>query len=631
MPQPKPSANPPETTDTHSEDAAEPMEVDNAPMGRTLRKRKEKVAKQLNGGANEKEMENFERESSIFHWRNHSRRPTLPTDFPRKSIDIHKEESIDSSPGNWENDYYNPTMAVHTATPTKDTLHTEEYDEDYEEERATEYRGIRTKEGDYSIGSWADDHYHESYAVETSVHERGVDEPHGGFTYEELLNYQERSDTDSLFTQACRRGSRFYRPFTRAKHLSINITASTSIDIRSQPPSNDIADILQIANGVENFFMQQHNIPEHQQRFTNEFYDTDGGVDDCFKLKYRQHTRPSIDIRDPTTIDKRPEFGRRAYDRDGTWRFHWEEKDEYGVYRDNYGHARDVDGHIIRVSKDDIISLLERASMDEHNYLCLPEHARSFTQTKLVPEIYIKDEINEMLYGVCGAQEKNEGDFQMKLDGVYYPLNDSISWLTTYVEEMRQDIARIQTKRVAKLIAPASIDRKLSTSIDDEPSHSNQMKSQPDSYTRAEIDQLSEAMQREIVEIQRYIARRPEASPSIDRRLHISTNSRRHTSIDEATPTNRGRLVPKMTSDMSDTNNHGEEISDDAYTTLIRNQFQLESHGERLQKIENATATMKDIWHKGDEPMRDFTGSWFNKRREEMETCFPSSPSFPHY
>ncbi|KAF2610566.1 hypothetical protein F2Q70_00011942 [Brassica cretica] len=64
MPQPKPSANPPETTDTHSEDAAEPMEVDNAPMGRTLRKRKEKVAKQLNGGANEKEMENFEREET---------------------------------------------------------------------------------------------------------------------------------------------------------------------------------------------------------------------------------------------------------------------------------------------------------------------------------------------------------------------------------------------------------------------------------------------------------------------------------------------------------------------------------------------------------------------------------------
>ena len=65
--------------------------------------------------------------------------------------------------------------------------------------------------------------------------------------------------------------------------------------------------------------------------------------------------------------------------------------------------------------------------MDEHSYICLPEHARSFTQTKLVPEIFTNDEINEMLYGISGAQGKNEDDFQMKLDGVYYPLIDNIS------------------------------------------------------------------------------------------------------------------------------------------------------------------------------------------------------------
>ena len=126
------------------------------------------------------------------------------------------------------------------------------------------------------------------------------------------------------------------------------------------------------------------------------------------------------------------------------------------------------------------------------------------------------------------------------------------------------------------------------------------MKSQPDSYTRAAIDQMvkeiyrtlgaaeerldkrcddiyftwditisfltsqTEAMQREIVEIQRYIARRPEASTSIDRHINISTDSNKRTSIDEAIPTNRGRLVATVKSDMSDTNNHGEEISADA-------------------------------------------------------------------
>ncbi|KAF2589757.1 hypothetical protein F2Q70_00039455 [Brassica cretica] len=83
-------------------------------------------------------------------------------------------------------------------------------------------------------------------------------------------------------------------------------------------------------------------------------------------------------------------------------------------------------------------------------------------------------------------------------------------------------------------------------------------------------------------------------STSIDRHIKISTDSHRRPSIDEATPTDRGQLVTKVTSDTSDTINHGEEISDDTYTTLVRHQFELECLGDRLQKIENATATMKD-------------------------------------
>ncbi|KAF3519874.1 hypothetical protein DY000_02060524 [Brassica cretica] len=119
-----------------------------------------------------------------------------------------------------------------------------------------------------------------------------------------------------------------------------------------------------------------------------------------------------------------------------------------------------------------------------------------------------RDEINEMFYGVCGGQEKNKGDFQMKLDGVYYPLNDSISWLTTCMEEMKQDIARIQIQCAAEATAPASIDRKLSTSIDDNLTHSNLMNSQPDSYTRAEIDQLVEDIYRTLESAEERLDRR---------------------------------------------------------------------------------------------------------------------------
>ncbi|KAF3504143.1 hypothetical protein F2Q69_00043127 [Brassica cretica] len=304
----------------------------------------------------------------------------------------------------------------------------------------------RAREGDYSIGNWEDNHHHESYAVEsyaveTAVHELGADELHEGFIYEELLNMQRRDEPDQHQAEACGEKTSFSHSFEKANRPSINDKPKSSIDIRPKPPSTTIIS------------------------------------------SSRHPTRPSIDIDVPSSIDTRPEFGRRAYDRDGTRRSHWAEKDEYGVYRDDQGHARDVDGHIIRVSKDDIRSLLERASRDVHNYICLPEHASLFTQVKLVPEIYTKDEINEMFYGVCGAQEKNESDFQMKLYGVYYPLNDSISWLTSCMEEMRQDIARIQTQRAAEANAPASIDSHHSTSIDDNPQHSHSMKSQPDFHT----------------------------------------------------------------------------------------------------------------------------------------------------
>ena len=131
----------------------------------------------------------------------------------QKSTDAPKEESVDSSPEGLENDYYNPTMAAHT----RHTMHTEEYDENYEKERAIGYKAVldeedrllhhsswkrnalsidrtvstsidthphhtsqkrastdiayypsintrvdRVREGDYSIGRWAYDHHHES-------------------------------------------------------------------------------------------------------------------------------------------------------------------------------------------------------------------------------------------------------------------------------------------------------------------------------------------------------------------------------------------------------------------------------------------------------------------------------------
>ncbi|KAF3497939.1 hypothetical protein DY000_02052430 [Brassica cretica] len=422
---------------------------------------------------------------------------------------------------------------------------------------------------------------------------------------------------------------------------SIDVAHTTSIDIRSKPKTTvsekDKFDNEYLTPGEFGIFMDPDGHAraidgQYQHEDTKEFYDAAGVIDKSFKQRSRHPTRPSIDVDVPTSVDRRPEFSRKAFDSHGTRKFYWEEKNEYGVYRDEQGYAKDLDGHTIRVHNRDIRRLLERASRDEPSYICIPEHANLFTQTKLVPEIYTKDEINEMFYGVCGAQEKDEGDFQMKLDGVYHPLNDSIGWLTTCMEKMRQDIARIQQETDCsrhKLIdrrqhasidsrLPTSIDQRLPTPVDNNPPHSHPMKSPQNFHTREEIDQLVEeiyralgtteerldgrcddiyfpmdlsisaltskieTMQGKLVEIQSYIARRPEASASIDRRNNIMTDIGQQTSVDDAT--NRGRLVPKVTSDMSDTHHHGEEFSADTYATLGRHQFKLESLEDRLQE-----------------------------------------------
>ncbi|KAF3509724.1 hypothetical protein F2Q69_00006264 [Brassica cretica] len=592
-------------------------------------------------------------------------------------------------------------------------MYTEGYDEDYEEERAIEKRATLDKEdrllhhsfwkekspsidknGSTSIDTQlhqpnclrasTDIAYYPSSKLKSTLPEMEITKLEVGQMIA-ITRATQRDETDQKQAEATWERTHFSHPIDRAippsidfnPSTSININHTTSIDIRPKPKTTvsekhkfdnqyltpdefgifrdpnvyakvidgrtlhvsreDIADILQTANGGDNLCVKQHNFPEHQQNVRKEFYDTAGGIDKHFQQR----------------------------------KFYWEEKDEYGIYIDGPGYARDVEGHIIRVHNKDIRRLRERASRDDLNYICLPEHASSFTQTKLVLEIYTKDEIYETFYGVCGEQEKNKEDIQMKLDGVYYPLNDSISWLSTCMEEMRKDIARIQ--RVTDVShptsidshLPASVDNRLPASVDDNPPHSNTMKSQPDFHTREEKDQLVEgtyraletteerldrrcddiyfpmdltisdlsskieAIQGELVEIQSYIVRRPEVSASIDIRNNKSTDIHRQASVDGAS--NRGRLVQKVTSDMSDIQNRGEEISAGTYATVMRHQFNLESLGDRLQKIEDATTIMKDKWRRGDEAMRDFTGTWFNKRKEEMETCFPTSANFQHY
>ncbi|KAG2288371.1 hypothetical protein Bca52824_047975 [Brassica carinata] len=101
-----------------------------------------------------------------------------------------------------------------------------------------------------------------------------------------------------------------------------------------------------------------------------------------------------------------------------------------------------AEGEMIPVTKDNIRKILERASLFEESHICLPEHATSFTPTKLAPEIYTKDEINEMVTRICGAQEKLGDELKTLVDDTYQPLDRGYNELFISMAQMRTEIER---------------------------------------------------------------------------------------------------------------------------------------------------------------------------------------------
>ena len=162
----------------------------------------------------------------------------------------------------------------------------------------------------------------------------------------------------------------------------------------------DISDIIHLANGADNLFTQQRNIPDNNPTVPDEFPKATttgiGSHQSCkpaAQASINEVAYTSLDRLTPTSLDKAPlpsidrryECGRRAYDNFGARKFRWEQKDEYGVYREEYGLARSATGDMIPVTKDDIRKVLERASLFGEGSICLPEQATSHTPTTLTP------------------------------------------------------------------------------------------------------------------------------------------------------------------------------------------------------------------------------------------------------
>ncbi|KAF3540875.1 hypothetical protein F2Q69_00022348 [Brassica cretica] len=264
-----------------------------------------------------------------------------------------------------------------------------------------------------------------------------------------------------------------------------------------QVSREDISDILQEANGADNFFMQQRSIPDNIPAVPDEYPRADtteigshqscrpvgqASIDKVAPTSFDRVTPMSLDKAPSPSIDRRYEFGHRAYDIYGARKFRWEQKDEYGVYRDESGYARSVAGEMIPVTKDNIRKILKRAFLFDESQLCLPEHATFFTPTKLAPEIYTKDEINEMVTGICGAQEKLGDELKTLVDDIYQPLDRGYNELFRTMAEMRTEIESMQHNLEKEATTSPLIDANKATSIDVKP-QTSQIPAEPESLT----------------------------------------------------------------------------------------------------------------------------------------------------
>ncbi|KAF3515942.1 hypothetical protein DY000_02060892 [Brassica cretica] len=142
-------------------------------------------------------------------------------------------------------------------------------------------------------------------------------------------------------------------------------------------------------------------------------------------------------------------------------------------------------------SIEDILERLQNISnavqkMDERwtrNDEATRKHATTFTPTTLASDIYTKDEINEMVTGICGTQEKLGDELKTLVDDTYQPLGRGYNELFRCMAEMRTEIESMQHNLEKEATTSTSIDANKGTSIDVKPQTSQ---------TLAKLESLAE-------------------------------------------------------------------------------------------------------------------------------------------
>ncbi|KAF3487804.1 hypothetical protein F2Q69_00054956 [Brassica cretica] len=161
--------------------------------------------------------------------------------------------------------------------------------------------------------------------------------------------------------------------------------------------------------------------------------------------------------------------------------------------RDPEGQARAMDGHILNISKEDIADIItmngSRNFLDTQTRVEDPpsidgqsefrgvlnqkrkrkprwEYTETPTPTVADEASYSKAKIDEMVAEIYSAIRTSDDYHSKRLDDVYYPFDNSISWFTTCIDDRKQNIAMIQKQHAVGAGRSKSIAANAQTSTD---------------------------------------------------------------------------------------------------------------------------------------------------------------------
>ncbi|KAF3580888.1 hypothetical protein DY000_02030948 [Brassica cretica] len=350
------------------------------------------------------------------------------------------------------------------------------------------YGDTISRHSDYSLGSVEDESLRESFAIDTELPETRSDDYDEDYNREKNIKYHGTAmDDRGLF------------------HTSSADSPSTSIN-RKHTPSIDVE--TQKQRGVE-------ATP--------------------FALTYRSGIRLS---HQPPTINSSNNPSIR-FSRTNT--------------RNGWEHPQCLTGRFCRTF-----------CMHGSNLFCQPkkESAKSIDMRPLssinglvrpAKDSYDKAKMDELAEEIDRAIRPSDAYHSKKLDDFYYPFDNSISWLTTCTEEMKQDLAMLQkqhgvgagrstlidahTKILIDASIKALIDARLAPFEDRLQSFIYRLDGvfYPLRDSVYFLNTHLDALQHEMVMIQRQLDSQAEPSPSIDRRTRPS--------IDDDHITRRSKLV----------------------------------------------------------------------------------------